>query len=152
MAFKPAGASMVRKQNPRGKKKQVHRCSRCGAVGHRKDGNCPQASHFAQLKKKAIPSWAPPYELHEKKESPRLRDLQQISYPEVCNLSSKQSFKMLKDFGFLPRLRRRKCWKCGEKLRVTSKVLRCSKRDWHFHQEPSDIMFAPVLRPWQGAI
>ena len=105
-----------------------HRCSLCGATGHRKE-TCPLSKKRAQTpgkRRKPLVKIAPPtrkptaldkkvlYTTHSTAvRKTGLKGLKQIPYPEVCSFSEARAKQELGKLGLLPPLARRQCWKCG---------------------------------------
>ena len=74
-------------------------------------------------KKPAAPKWASsvPYNPpgSQKVDFVRLRDLSDITFPEIVRMTENQASKKLNELGFKPPLVQRTCWRCSKKLKKT---------------------------------
>lgn len=126
---------------------QQHKCSGCNQVGHRID-TCPKKTktmikaHASVLRKQV------PYTT-TKVQRVLLKNLKQVSYPRIVELSEKEAKAKIISLGELPLVgvKTRTCWKCGSAIaRIGRKGIRCvtNKHKCGMVIRRADVAYTPL--------
>ena len=99
-------------------KNNKHRCSICGKTGHRKETCTKKNPKAAIIKKPSKADAATLYTAVPRAPSLRMRDVQQITYPDLLQFTEAKAKSYLKELGVFPGLSERVCYHCGSSFTV----------------------------------